>query len=291
MQERWRRRRQLFFGLGTGGALLLLLVSISFTYARQYFVPEHNKHRSIALHSFIGPKKYYLALGDSLAFGYQPTNNTDFGYANDFFADLRHRGTTSLINMGCSGETTGSMIRGSCPKRKYPYRGSQLQAAVNFIKQHRGQVSPVTLDIGINDEAGDVDDRTCQVNGSSFHRHLLRMDQNMSKVILRQLVDAMTVKGKMTGDLILLNYYEPFQNRCPNIVPDTQHINEHLAHDLDVTIRKNATMIDIFNVFGGTRTPNQLLCRYTWACNYGDVHANNLGYLVMARAMERRVRY
>ena len=46
---------------------------------------------------------------------------------------------------------------------KYFYLGAQLNAAVNFLHVHAGQVSPVTLDIGANDVMGDVNTSKCTV--------------------------------------------------------------------------------------------------------------------------------
>src|SRR5437667_3171436 len=94
----------------------------------------------------VGPKQYYLALGDSLAYGLQPNGDTTHGYVDDIFANLRSYGTQSLANMGCPGATTGSMLSGSCGLSHYSYSGSQLAAAVAFIKSNAGKVSPVTID-------------------------------------------------------------------------------------------------------------------------------------------------
>src|SRR5690349_12702260 len=69
------------------------------------------------------PYDYYLALGDSLAAGYQPNAAPTFlsgkGYADDIAADLKsHHPATTYVNLACPGETTGSMIHGGCP---YPH--------------------------------------------------------------------------------------------------------------------------------------------------------------------------
>src|SRR5262249_5545645 len=65
---------------------------------------------------------YYLALGDSLAAGYQPNAKTGVGYlsgkgyADDLAYALRaanHR--LDYVNLGCPGETTTSMLDGGCP--------------------------------------------------------------------------------------------------------------------------------------------------------------------------------
>src|SRR5437763_9644375 len=63
----------------------------------------------------VGPKAYYLALGDSLAYGYQPDGDIVHGYADDFYTDLQPHGTMSLTNLACPGETSGTFIHGGCP--------------------------------------------------------------------------------------------------------------------------------------------------------------------------------
>jgi lysophospholipase L1-like esterase len=94
---------------------------------------------------------YYLALGDSLSIGIQPSANgnvrTNQGYADDLYAVFHTRMTgLKLAKLGCSGETTTSMIHGGiCSYRQ----GSQLAAAVRFIRNHH--VALVTLDIGADD--------------------------------------------------------------------------------------------------------------------------------------------
>ena len=95
---------------------------------------------------------YYLALGDSLAQGVQwnPAGDTptNLGYADDLHALLRLRDPgLTLVKLGCSGETTTSMIKGGNPS--CAYAGPQLAAAVNFLENHN--VGLVTIDIGAND--------------------------------------------------------------------------------------------------------------------------------------------
>jgi lysophospholipase L1-like esterase len=126
----------------------------------------------------------YLALGDSLAYGYHraqfeseypninPANYHE-GYVNDFGALLKLANPKlALINDGCPGETTETFING--PGAPYtgaycaggptgtpfpfvwlhnsyaPYT-SQLEDALAILKERPGTVSPITLDIGAND--------------------------------------------------------------------------------------------------------------------------------------------
>jgi len=91
---------------------------------------------SIASSARADPRKTYLALGDSLAFGYsQQLFNENFpgedphkfehGYANDYLAALKAAEPLAnwqpLINNGCPGETTDSMIgSGTLAKEMLP---------------------------------------------------------------------------------------------------------------------------------------------------------------------------
>ncbi len=101
------------------------------------------------------PAPSYLALGDSLAFGYSqakfnslyPNEDPaayDTGYVDDF-AHLLRIGHPNLqvINDGCPGETTESFIDGPCAYQlefplHHPYAGgtssSQLSDALAYLK-------------------------------------------------------------------------------------------------------------------------------------------------------------
>ena len=98
---------------------------------------------------------YYLALGDSLSTGVQPIGPEDFqfrtdeGYA-DQLAQLarRHVPGLEVVKFGYPGESTETMIDGSLGAYEH---GSQLLEAVAFLREHRGSVVFVTIDIGFND--------------------------------------------------------------------------------------------------------------------------------------------
>jgi hypothetical protein len=139
-------------------------------------------------------KETYLALGDSLAFGYSQQlfnenektgeNPTGFehGYANDYFKLVDSKGTVQLVNLGCPGETSGSLIgngplleelqagnpsvsgEAACAYHyvdglplhtEYGSGESQLEAAVHTVLAEKAAGTPVkgiTLDIGANDQ-------------------------------------------------------------------------------------------------------------------------------------------
>ena len=275
------RKLHMYWRIFTPLALLVLLLLIA---TPSVFAASYS-HRF----TLVGPKARYLALGDSLAFGFQPDLNFNHGYADDFMGNLSHHGVKHLANMGCPGETSSTFINGGCPYpflRKYPYIGPQLAAAAAYLKFYRGQVSPVTLDIGANDLLPDINTSTCAIS-SSFTSDLATVDANVHTT-LTQLQAAMTVNGHMTGDIVMMNYYDPYQNICPNTVPDIQLINRHLAAD----VQGFGIIVDVFDAFGGAGVPNNNICNYTWMCSFfNDIHATTKGYSVIARAFENGTGY
>jgi len=157
---------------------------------------------------------YYVSLGNSLAVGVQPNGigllfPTDDGYADQLFDLIRPAFEAAgaqprelrLNKLGCPGETLDSMTSGgSCPY----LAGSQLEAAVDFLTDNRGNVHLVTIDIGGNDfrDAGCIDtavDLDC-VNAVSA-----QISTDLAAV-LTALRDAAGPDTTIVG----MNYYNPY---------------------------------------------------------------------------------
>src|SRR5262249_34636560 len=114
-------------------------------------------------------KNYYLALGASLAFGFQwsifnqnfpsvPPELFAHGYVDSFGQMLGQVWPDiQTVNFGCVGETTNTFIQGGCLYTTQGfqlhdgYSGSQLDAAVAFLRANAGNVSPITFNLGTND--------------------------------------------------------------------------------------------------------------------------------------------
>ena len=223
---------------------------------------------------------HYLALGDSLAFGVQPNNDFTHGYVNDIFNDLKSDGVQDFVNLGCPGESSVTMINGGCPfGPPLPY--TQLGAALGYLQAHAGQVSLVTLDIGANDLLKDSDISTCTIL-PAFTTDLATLDTNLNQVILPPLHAALMFNGHLTGKLVMMNYYDPFQNICPNLVKYTRMLNQHLAAD----VQGFGAIVKVFQAFGGSDTPNPHICKLTWMCAAPplgpNIHATTRGYQVIA---------
>ena len=225
------------------------------------------------------PTTHYLALGDSLAFGLQPNGDYTHSYVNFIFNDLKSDGVVDKLNLGCPGESSITMINGGCPSGP-PLPYTQLFAALAYLNANAGQVSLVTLDIGANDMLKDSDPSTCTVL-PAFTTDLATLDTNLSQFILPQLHAALMVNGHLTGKLVMMNYYDPFQNICPNLVKYTRILNQHLAKD----VQGFGDIVDVFRAFGGSATPNPHICKLTWMCAPSplgpNIHATTRGYQVI----------
>jgi lysophospholipase L1-like esterase len=227
-----------------------------------------------------GIKQHYLALGDSLAFGFQPNGDFTHGYVTDLFQMIQSEGVQDVKNLGCPSESSTTFINGGiCP---YSPFSSQLAAAEAFLHANAGKVSPITLDIGANDVLLDLASNTCTVNKTKFDSDLATLNTNLTGTILPGLKAALTINGRVTGDLVLMNYYDPFQNFCPNTVHFAQRLNSALAADAKAF---GFFIVNVFGAFGGPGVPNPNLCNYTWICSSPpgpDIHPNNTGYSVIA---------
>ena len=121
----------------------------------------------------------YLALGDSVAAGtQQPQPFTDNGYADRLFRRLhRKHGFDDFVNLACPGDDSiemrsgiggGSEFGSLCygPFAVLPPGGtSQLDAAVEYLTSHPGEVGLITITMGANDilacDANDPDVAVC----------------------------------------------------------------------------------------------------------------------------------
>ncbi|HZU75967.1 MAG TPA: SGNH/GDSL hydrolase family protein [Dehalococcoidia bacterium] len=241
--------------------------------------------------SRLGPH-YYVSLGNSISFGYQPDDNITQGFTDDLYADLRQANVTDLLNYSCGGESSVTMIQGGCQfrfARHVQYTGPQLDAAVSFLRAHVGQVNPITLEIGANDVLPDFNEGSCSAS-SGADADLATLDTNLTQTILPRLLDAIKTPGGHRGaDLVLLNYYNPFAKECPNSQDFIHTLNDHLLTD---AAQFQVPVVDVYSAFGGDANSAANVCTLTWMCStYHDVHPTTQGYRVIATAVEQVLGY
>jgi lysophospholipase L1-like esterase len=188
------------------------------------------------------PPQYYLALGDSLSVGVQPTLGgtrveTNQGYVDDLYAFYRRWiPGLQLAKLGCSGETTATMIAGGICS--YP-SGSQVAEAVNFLQTHR--VAFVTLDIGADnlltcitiDKGIDVPCVYAAINGATSE--------------LPQILGLLRAAVHRGVPIVAMNYYDPIL-AASALLPLT---GQKLADDsLAITRVFNSGLENAFRLFG-----------------------------------------
>lgn len=248
---------------------------------------------------------WYVSLGDSLSQGVEPGASganvyTNEGYADQLYAIERRKVPgLRLAKLGCSGETTTTMLNGGICRRIYN-GGNQLGTAVAFLKSHR--VALVTIDIGSNDVDrclhGGAIDVACVTNGTAtVTRNLAKILAAIRKVAPRVPVYAM-------------NYYDPFlglwvqggngQAVSGESVLFTVSFNSTLA---SLYARYRVGVADVAAAFKTTDTTTPpsgdkpanvaAICTYTWMCAAPpvgpNVHANKAGYALIAATFARRI--
>jgi lysophospholipase L1-like esterase len=253
----------------------------------------------------VGETSWYLAIGDSLAAGYQPIGDpandhmTRAGYPDQLW--LMARGQypdLQLLNLACPGEDTAS-IRLDNGRCAYGH-GSQLDEALAFIDEHRDRLAFITIDIGFNDfECSD--DLLCVFTG------IRNIEQRLPAILadLRAAAPDTPIVG--------MNIYDPFltfwldeQTRvlAGQSVVAMQMVNEALG---EVYAAAGIPVADVETAFamgdwrslvpmaGFGEVPRNLalLCERTWQCHPPplgpDRHPNVLGFRVMAEAFAREL--
>jgi lysophospholipase L1-like esterase len=126
-------------------------------------VADASSHEEAAPPSDAAPSAWYLALGDSIAFGQNPTiaDEMELALFIGYPVAVAAAKGYGLANAGCSGEATSGFISATgadngCREDKARgrlhtiYTSTQLEFATSFLKAHP-ETALVTLDIGAND--------------------------------------------------------------------------------------------------------------------------------------------
>ena len=246
---------------------------------------------------------YYLALGDSLAIGIQPSPSGDVptnqGYADDLYAVFHKRlPSLALAKLGCSGETTTTMIQGGiCSYAE----GSQLAAALNFLQTHA--VSFITLDIGANDIDHCIG--VTGINKLCFTNGLASVGANVPQI----LAELRNAAGPNTA-IVAMNYYNPFlavwtfgpigqalaeESLQAMLVFNSALESAYQAFSVPVADVAGAYRIRDFTLVPVINLPLNVSLTLTWTWMGAppplgpDVHPNATGYTVIAGAFLNKI--
>jgi lysophospholipase L1-like esterase len=243
-----------------------------------------------------GRSGYFLSLGDSLAFGYQPDlvaagdfDPADYrSYAEDF-AGMR-TGLT-LVNYGCPGETTSTLINGGCPwpgplHDPLGSATSQLGAAQAFLATHPGQVSLISIDVGSNDLLALVGN--CQAQGGDVQSCLQAGLPATLGTLVHNYGMILTSLQALAPDaqVVVFDFYNPLAEVLPGSDTLLAVVNQTLA---GIATAFHAGLADAFtaiNLFAGSPAEPALICARTWECtSFRNIHPTDIGYRAMAVAL------
>lgn len=210
-----------------------------------------------------GPGELYVALGDSLAWGFRLERPDAEAYP----ALVQARaGAGRLVNLAVPGETSGS------------FRSRQLPRAVELIRDARRQglrVSPITLDIGGNDL------RNVERAGPAEREAAVAAAR---RNIARSLDDLRAAAGP-DADIAIMTYYNPYSGD-PAVAGSDAYWVERLNDAIRAeAARRGVAVADVYDDFLGGR-------EYTHTfILFGDIHANAQGHALIAESFLDALRY
>jgi lysophospholipase L1-like esterase len=237
------------------------------------------------------PQRYYLALGDSIAYGFEPNtaSTTTAGYVGLFAARLRKlTPEIEVVNYGCPGESTLTFSRGGCPARADglklhdPFRGPQLRAAESFLHAHPGQVGPITLTLWGNDWLpllldtckGDVACVRTRGPGAiaAFGSRLISILQRLRAAAPK-------------AEIIVTGAWDPDPNALAELRPIYRSLDTAIAQAASASGVRVAKVLPVFNPAASVRVAAARLCRLTFSCSRSDPHPTDAGYRALAEAV------
>lgn len=212
-----------------------------------------------------GPGDVYLALGDSLAWGFQLDDRATESYPALLYAAMADTTAIDFTSLAFPGETTGSFTNGQLTRAK-----TILTAA----RREGLRVSPITLTIGGNDL------RNVERAGPERRAEAVATAQRN----LAQILDELRAAAP-EADIAVMTYYNPYGGD-----PSEPNSEAYWVAQLNNAItleasRRGIAVADAFSAFEGGRayTHTNIL--------FGDVHANAAGHELMAEAFQAALGY
>jgi lysophospholipase L1-like esterase len=244
------------------------------------------------------PGHPYLALGDSVSFGFITQAGFEYGnpanfvsYANYVGNDLR----LTTTNAGCPGEATTSFIsstgadngcrafRSAAPLH-VNYSGTQLDFAENFLTAHPN-TGLVTIQLGANDLF--ILEKSCAGNQACIQAGLPATLATISSD-MNTILSGLRSTG-FHGVLMVVNYYSLDYSNAANTAV-TQLLNQAETASAQIN---GAVVADAFSAFQQASAPaggqtcvagllnaspaNQFTC---------DVHPSQSGHQLLAQTIE-----
>jgi lysophospholipase L1-like esterase len=213
-----------------------------------------------------GPGSIYLALGDSLAWGFRLDDRATQSYPALIHAALADPAATELVSLAVPGETTGSLVARQIP------RAVELIAAA---RREGRSVSPITLDIGGNDlravERAAPAEREAAVDAAR---------RNIGRAL-----DELRKAAGPRADIAVMTYYNPYGGD-PSVEGGdaywVERLNEAIRAEAD---RRSVAVAEVYPAFTGGR-----FYTHTFIL-FDDIHANAQGHALIAEIFLQALGY
>jgi lysophospholipase L1-like esterase len=189
----------------------------------------------------------------------------------------------TVVNHGCPGETAKSFIKGPCLWATFgeqlhdAFTGSQLDAAVSFLRAHRGEVSPITLTLWGNDVGQFVDecrgDLACVRN--RFPAFMAAFSERLAKILRRLRDEAPDAEVIVTGT------WDSFLDVREFADPLFQLLNASMSAVATAAGARFADPFPLFNPQGDPAREIEAMCTLTLLCTENDSHPSDVGYQVL----------
>jgi lysophospholipase L1-like esterase len=254
----------------------------------------------------VTPGSTYLALGDSVTFGFEEQTVTpppNYRNASSFIAYpqlVAQALKLKAVNVACPGETSASLINASAPsngcenapkggpayRKRFPlhvnYTRSQLAFAVSYLKSHP-TVRLVSLMIGAND-AFLCQETTSDGCKAELPSVLAKLKKNVATIL-----SAIRNKAHYSGQLVIVNYYA--LNYGPEIAAQSKLLNttvDSAAKPFKVRFGDGFGVLRVAAVHSGGDSCKAGLLTQTGPGKCG-VHPSVAGQTLLAQAVENVV--
>ncbi|GAC1436529.1 MAG: hypothetical protein NVSMB51_08120 [Solirubrobacteraceae bacterium] len=261
-------------------------------------------HRGAVRPASVTPGSRYLALGDSVTFGFQEPQVVpapDYFHAASFLGYPEQLATElhlKVTNTSCPGETSASLLDPTAPsngcenayRKNFPlhasYAGAQLSYAVAYLRKHR-DIGLVTLMIGANDLFLCQRSTKDACTNPSEQQAVL---SNNSRNVKRTLSEIRNT-AHYRGQLAIVNYYS--LNYSSSFI---NGILTALNNSMDSATRPfHVVIADGFaELQAGARNSGGDLCAAGLLNQTGGgkcgVHPTYAGQALLAQALEKAIR-
>ncbi len=302
-----RPGRRVLHALGAFACAAALTTSLAATAQAKPRKPSRTTTMKITPSTPVARGSGYLALGDSVPFGYmEPTvvpapdfsNAASFvGYPEILASELHLK----LANAACPGETSASLINakaqsngcetspdgGTAYRPSFPlhvkYSGSQLSYAVSYLKHHSG-VRLVSLMVGANDFFLCEEQTADQCASPSEQAAVVTsVEKNV-----RTIIAAIRGRAHYRGQLVVVDYY----STSPALNTGTQELDHFInqgTSSFHVRIANAYNSFAFASVHSGDNacTAGLLTQLSTGGCG---VHPSVAGQTLLASTLERAIR-